>query len=249
MAINPKKVKLILEFAKLAFDIVKGLLDDELSSEAMLANFKSALAKAKNEILDHIQALALADLQGDVDGLMITFDAYDPIPDGGGDPIASEEERLRNLIDDAAQVFGDLKAIITNNFDLDLVFGCVPILAAVVPLRTAAMVERTFTYGINDLKDVPAMLSEVKNILQTLREKSDSRFGPATLAGTGEPGFIMAGYNFKGSFVHVLDIPVDAFGNPTHNDSKFLNKMRASHMDRAYQSIAGVFELNDFKLV
>src|SRR5262245_53870924 len=98
MPINVALALKIATAAKAAFDFIKSRLNDELDNATMLQEIKDAIGQAKDQTIQFMQGLLLNELQGDVIGLMITFEAYDPFPESGGTPIPSEEERLRNLI-------------------------------------------------------------------------------------------------------------------------------------------------------
>lgn len=248
MAFDLATAKTIATVAKTVFDLAKALLDNELDHETMLTNIKAAIEEARTEIIQFMVGLRLDDLQGDVDGLVITFQTYDPLPNGSEVPIPSEEERLRNIIDNAAGVLGDLGASIENQADLDLVFGCVPLLAAVVSLRSAAMVERTFTYGIDDATDIPSMLDKARNLLVVVRRKSDARFGPIKVGRRTEPGFRAAGYDFEGKFQRVIDVKVNSAGHPTSLFPPIVNERRTRHMNKAFDNIPGTVELSEFQL-
>lgn len=241
-------IKGIATAAKAIFDFIVSQLEGELDNQTMLRNILNAIAEARDDILNFLESLQLNDLQGDIDGLMITFEAYDPLPEGGGDPIPSEEERLRNIIDNAAQVIGDLGAIIQTQRELDFVFGCVPLLAMVVSLRAAAMAERTLTYDINDLKDVPSMVRRARERLVTVRRLSDSRFGPVTTR-RGEPGFADVGYKFEDEFMVLLQMRVNEDGNLTALIPAFVSERRSQHMQRAYREIPGVVEIMGFPVL
>lgn len=248
MAFNITTAAAIASLAKTTFDVANALLRGELDHDTMLRNIKAAIAAARDQIIQFMLSLRLDDLQGDVDGLLITFEAYDPFPDGGGNPIPSEEERLRNVIDDAAGVLGDLGAHIQNQPDLDFVFGSVSLLATVVSLRAAAMVERTLTYGINDVRDIPSMLNRGRDLLEIVRQKSDSRFGPIKVGRRTEPGFRVVGYEFEGTFQEILDVSVNSAGVPTRPFPPFVKATRERHLETAFKAIPGVTELSEFRL-
>jgi hypothetical protein len=84
MAFNVTTAAAIASLAKTVFDVTTALLRDELDHETMLRNIKAAIAAARDQIIQFMLSLRLDDLQGDVDGLLITFEAYDPIPEGAG---------------------------------------------------------------------------------------------------------------------------------------------------------------------
>jgi hypothetical protein len=234
--------------AKTAFDLIKSLLNDEIDSATMLRNIKNTIEQARDQIIQFMHSLLLDELQGNVIGLMITLEAYDPFPEGGGAPIPSEEERLRNLIDKGADVIGHLETTIRNQTALDLVFGSVPILAMVVSLRGAGMVERTMTYGINDLKDIPPMLRRGRDLLEVVRQKSDGRFGPIKIGRRTEPGFAAVGYVFDNRFQEIAEVRVNNAGVPTRLFPSFVSETRKRHMETAFQDIPGVTALSAFQL-
>ena len=248
MAFNVATGLAIAGLAKTAFGLAKALLSDELDHDTMLTNIKAAIEAARGQIIQFMLSLRLDDLQGDVDGLLITFQAYDPFPDGGGIPIPSEEERLRNIIDHSAGVLGDLGASIQNQTDLDFVFGSVSLLATVVGLRAAAMVERTLTYGIDDVTDIPSMLNRGRDLLEVVRQKSDGRFGPVKLGRRSEPGFRVVGYDFEGTFQEIIEVPVNSAGVPTRPFPSFVEETRTRHMETAFKAIPGTTELSEFRL-
>jgi hypothetical protein len=143
---------------------------------------------------------------------------------------------------------GDLGASIQNQTDLDFVFGSVSLLATIVSVRAAAMVERTVTYGIDDLSDIPSMLNKGRDLLEVVRRKSDSRFGPLRVGRRTEPGFRVAGYDFEGTFQEILDVPVNSAGVPTRPFPPFVKQLRERHMETAFKAIPGTTELSEFRL-
>lgn len=169
--------KAAAEAAKAFYEFLQGrkeAAERERTRELMLA----AINKVRDDVLDRLDDLERAQLQGELEGFRLIYDSYRPDP---ADP--QEENRLVALADDSARVLGRLGAHLDNlpgapDVALDVWAVYVPLLY----LRAQALAERQATYGADQTS--AALLSfelagpRLAALLALLRSRSDANFGP-----------------------------------------------------------------------
>uniref|UniRef100_UPI0040571B54 hypothetical protein n=1 Tax=Candidatus Electronema sp. TaxID=2698783 RepID=UPI0040571B54 len=164
--------------------------NDRDKAEQSIKKVINAIEQAKreiiNEIVDEIRNTRLHDLEGDAGGIITNFSdyrIYNKISDE--DKWRFEETRLSRMIDNAAGVVEDFKAILNStNFDnesqLNFAVKIYPIYVDIVFIRAVAMIERHYTYGMDDESRVQPMIEDLKkhtnNMYAALRKRSDARF-------------------------------------------------------------------------
>jgi hypothetical protein len=224
------------------------------------------------EIVQEIRDGRLANLDGDIRGLEIRFAEYARYDqETQHSQWQSEGNRLRDIIDDSADVLGNLEAEL-DHLDLRTIpdarhAGRVFALYAVlVPFRATAILERDFTYGTQGVKHIPAMFDKIKALAGTLsarlRAASDSRFSSDIVERRGEPlgdgqYSTILGYMFENVFTHATVI---VFGRHVSRMRELARDQLNAHKERAFlqfpgvsviltvleetDEIAGVYELN-----
>jgi len=185
--------------------------------EEMCATLEEVKDAVLKEIPQEIKETRLADLEGDVIGLVTNFREYD-IYDEETEHTQWEvaRERLRDAIDRAAGVLGDLETEIgrcdlDKNIDLHQAIKVFGLYATLVPLRALAMEELARNYQMNEEEHILSMFVRAKDLAgklyPKLRDKSDSRFSEDIVELRGEPwngGFmIRIGYRFEGRFLQI----------------------------------------------
>ncbi len=164
--------------------------NDKDKAEQSIRKVIDAIDQAKreiiNEIVNEIKNTRLRNLDGDVNGIVTIFNDYH-IYSKDSYEWESEGERLRDLIDTSALIIGHFVAefrSLNYNDERDFKFGVniYPLYTNIVSVRSVAMIERTYTYGIDDKSRIPPMIEELKKhtrkMYDALRKRSDDRFGP-----------------------------------------------------------------------
>jgi len=219
--------------------------------EEMCATLEEVKDAVLSEIPQEIKETRLADLEGDVIGLVTNFREYD-IYDKDAEPIAWEiaKERLRDAVDRAAGVLGDLESEIGRcdlDQDIDLnqaikVFG---LYATLIPVRALAMTELARSYQMNEEEHILSMFAGARDLAKKLyprlREKSDSRFSVDIVELRGEPwngGFmIRIGYRFEGRFLQIDEFPPN---RPSNKVRDRVRKVFEEHKDKAFSEYGGL---------
>jgi len=219
--------------------------------EEMCATLEEVKDAVLKEIPQEIKETRLADLEGDVIGLVTNFREYD-IYDEETEHTQWEvaRERLRDAIDRAAGVLGDLETEIgrcdlDKNIDLHQAIKVFGLYATLVPLRALAMEELARNYQMNEEEHILSMFVRAKDLAgklyPKLRDKSDSRFSEDIVELRGEPwngGFmIRIGYRFEGRFLQIDESP------PNRPRNKLRDKVRKvfeEHRDKAFSEYGGL---------
>jgi hypothetical protein len=208
-----------------------------------------AIRSSTSLVLDTMVALNLAQLKGEVEGLMSRFATYEP------DALnKNEENRLINIIDGASDTLGILHANIEllppakNSMEapqekafLNLALESAALQMSLVFLRIHAMVERERTFGAEEIKDVPAVLDRtiavLSPVVRNLKIRSDSRFSSLrTMVSSGPgPRVSFFAFDFNGA-------PVPCFLTQTPDALRKSEQRRRERIDEefnAYQGGAG----------
>jgi len=178
--------------------------------------------RTRREIVLEIQETRLADLIGDVNGLLMRFREYTIYDkETQHEQWQLEGSRLLQIVDDSADVISDLEAELAR-LDLDQHYTLLnripdvehaakvyPLLTILTPFRVIAMTERTRNYGTEDIDHIPPIWIQLKDqtdkVYEAFRYVIENGFS-GIITRDGEPDgrggrYVQIGYKFKNSFV------------------------------------------------
>lgn len=193
--------------------------DDFSELKQILNNLNANLEEVKNavirEIPREILESRLADLSGDVEGLVTNFNGYYRY-DEESEHAQWETARLRliHVVNEAPGVMADLKNEINHqdlnhDIELDQAINVFCLYAVLVPVRALALEELKINYGQSTEVEISNLIQDAKKLSRRLypelRERSNNRFSKGIVEMRGEPwngGFtIIGGYRFNGKFI------------------------------------------------
>jgi hypothetical protein len=148
-----------------------------------------------DELPEQIFQQRVDELEAAVFGLSMNFRDYRRYPQHSEQWVA-ERERLREVVDHSPAVIGSLVIILddldlTKPEELDKAVKIFCLYAALIPLRAAAMEERSETYEMHDAESIQAMLLDAESLASVKREgfwrSTRARFGDRIEHTVGEP--------------------------------------------------------------
>lgn len=195
-----------------AVSVTEHLQQDKVSNTDLKAQIEALsrqLESVRQEILGALRASERRELEGEADGLILTFRTYDPVK--------PDQERLRELIDDGAKLLGRLLQLlaalepIRNPNDY---FPIVDAYLTMVLLRGISMWERERVFHVPEVKDIPLMygpsLAELDRALNALKILTNNRVvGPVSERNGSDS--IDYGYLLDGAFQlvdSIIDEPI-----------------------------------------
>jgi len=212
-------------------------LNGELA-KTIIGALSQVIQQSMRQVVEVLQAQRLDELAGRVDGLFTTFIRYAANPNAEGN-----SERLLRLIDELAQLIGEMNRIMAHiDSDEAAALAVFPAYESAVGLSAMAIAERRYRFNVNE--PFAGLFEQAKQnavrVRDALHRQSDARF--SLEARDEEPGFVVIGYSFEGRFRRVALV---AAGGDVDAATERVNSVIAARQVREFPHYPAVKETLD----